>query len=220
MRETVKLKRARAQLILAQLKKDYPNAATELNYKTPFQLLVSTILSAQATDVSVNKATPALFDKYPDAKSMAKAEPEEIIPYIKTIGLYRNKAKSIIGSAKKLVALTGGELANDFDLLLSLPGVGRKTANVVLSNAFERPAIAVDTHVGRLARRLKFSKHDKPDKVEKDLERLFDKNDWVFLHHALILHGRRVCKARKPDCDNCSLVPYCPSSLAGPSYLS
>ena len=130
MRETVKLKRARAQLILAQLKKDYPNAATELNYKTPFQLLVSTILSAQATDVSVNKATPALFDKYPDAKSMAKAEPEEIIPYIKTIGLYRNKAKSIIGSAKKLVALTGGELANDFDLLLSLPGVGRKTANV------------------------------------------------------------------------------------------
>ena len=214
MRETAKIKRARAQLILTQLKKDYPNAATELNYKTPFQLLVSTILSAQATDVSVNKATPALFDKYPDAKSMAKAEPEEIIPYIKTIGLYRNKAKSIVGSAKKLVELSGGELANDFDLLLSLPGVGRKTANVVLSNAFERPAIAVDTHVGRLARRLKFSKYDNPDKVEKDLEILFDKDDWVFLHHALILHGRRVCKARKPACDNCSLAPYCPSSLA------
>ncbi len=213
MRETIKLKQARAEAILKELKTLYPNAATELNYKTPFELLISTILSAQATDVSVNAATPALFAKYPDAKALAHASPEEVIPYIKTIGLFRNKAKNIVAAAKKLVETTGGELPNDFDALLALPGVGRKTANVVLSNAFGRPAIAVDTHVGRLARRLKFSKHDNPDKVEKDLEKLFDKDEWVFLHHALILHGRRVCKARKPDCMNCSLVPYCPSNL-------
>ena len=213
MRETVKSKKARADTILKELKALYPNAATELNYKTPFELLISTILSAQATDVSVNAATPALFAKYPDAKALAQASPEEIIPYIKTIGLFRNKAKNIVAASKKLVETTGGELPNDFDALLALPGVGRKTANVVLSNAFGRPAIAVDTHVGRLARRLKFSKHDNPDKVEKDLEKLFSKNEWVFLHHALILHGRRVCKARKPDCENCRLKEYCPSAI-------
>jgi len=213
MRETVKMKKARAETILKELKTLYPNAATELNYKTPFELLISTILSAQATDVSVNAATPALFAQYPDALTLAKASPEEIIPYIKTIGLFRNKAKNIVASAQQLVETTGGKLPNDFDALLALPGVGRKTANVVLSNAFGRPAIAVDTHVGRLARRLKFSKHDNPDKVEKDLEKLFEKDEWVFLHHALILHGRRVCKARKPECINCGLVPYCPSSL-------
>jgi len=214
-RERVADKRNRAGRVLAELARDYPDAATELDFGTPFELLIATILSAQATDVSVNAATPALFAAYPDARRLAAATPKQIEPFIKTIGLFRMKAKNIVAAARQIVEHHAGEVPADFDALLALPGVGRKTANVVASNAFGRPGIAVDTHVGRLARRLKFSRHDDPDKVEHDLERLFPESHWTFLHHALILHGRRVCHARKPACDACTLAADCPAAGTG-----
>lgn len=210
-RERLADRHHRAEQVLATLTQSYPNAATELAFGTPFELLVATILSAQATDVSVNAATPALFATYPDAQALAAATPAKVEPFIKTIGLFRNKAKNIVAAARQLVEQHDGEVPDDFDALLALPGVGRKTANVVASNAFGRPAIAVDTHVGRLARRLKFSRHDDPNKVEKDLEALFPEDRWTFLHHSLILHGRRVCHARTPACSQCSLAAFCPS---------
>lgn len=211
-RESKLARQQRALKILAELEKLYPDATTELNHANPFELLISTILSAQATDVSVNAAAPALYKKYPDALVLSKATPEEVMPYIKTIGLYRNKAKNIIAASVQLVERFNGKVPNDFEAITSLPGVGRKTANVVLSNAFGRPAIAVDTHVGRLARRLGLSKHDNPDKVEIDLQKVFPVEQWIFAHHALILHGRRVCQARKPMCESCTLSALCPSS--------
>jgi endonuclease-3 len=210
-RERLADKRSRAERVLAELMRAYPDAATELDFRTPFELLIATILSAQATDVSVNAATPALFAAYPDARRLAAATPKQIEPLIKTIGLFRTKAKNIVAAAKQLVERHAGEVPNDFDALLDLPGVGRKTANVVASNAFGRPGIAVDTHVGRLARRLKFSRHDDPNKVEHDLESLFPESQWTFLHHALILHGRRICHARKPACEACPLAAECPA---------
>lgn len=213
-RERVRDKRARAERVLAELMRLYPDAATELAFSTPFELLISTILSAQATDVSVNAATPALFAAYPDAHALAAATPEAVEPYVKTIGLYRTKAKNVVKTAQALVEHHDGAVPEAFEALLALPGVGRKTANVVASNAFGRPGIAVDTHVGRLARRLRFSRHENPDKVEVDLETLFPEDRWIFLHHALILHGRRVCYARTPACDACSLAPDCPSARA------
>jgi len=214
-RERVADKRSRAGRVLAELVRAYPDAATELDFGTPFELLIATILSDQATDVSVNAATPALFAAYPDARHLAAATPKQIEPFIKTIGLFRMKAKNIVAAARQIVEHHAGEVPADFDALLALPGVGRKTANVVASNAFGRPGIAVDTHVGRLARRLKFSRHDDPDKVEHDLERLFPESHWTFLHHALILHGRRVCHARKPACDACTLAADCPAAGTG-----
>ena len=199
--------------MLRGLEELYPGAKTELEHATPFELLVATILSAQATDKSVNAATPALFARYPDASALAAAAPEAVEPLIKRIGLFKTKAKNLVATARRLVESYGGEVPDDFAALLTLPGVGRKTANVVLSNAFGRPAVAVDTHVGRLARRLGFSEHKNPDKVEEDLEEIFPRSRWIFLHHALILHGRRVCFARKPDCAGCALNALCPSSL-------
>lgn len=200
----------RAPLVLAALQELYPDAACELDFRTPFELLVATVLSAQATDVSVNAATPALFAAYPDAFALAQAEPEDIEPYIRRIGLYRAKAKNLAGLARLLVERHGGEVPNDFDAVVALPGAGRKTANVVLSNAYGYPAIAVDTHVGRLARRLGLSTQTNPDKVEADLEGLFPKDKWVYMHHGLILHGRRVCFARKPNCGACLMAEFCP----------
>lgn len=197
--------------MLGRLRKLYPDARTELDFASPFQLLVATMLSAQATDVSVNLATPALFRAYPDAQAMSRAEPEEIEPYIRTIGLFRTKARSLVVTARALVEGYGGEVPGTIDELTKLRGVGRKTANVVVSNAFGVPAIAVDTHVGRLARRLGFSQHLDPDKVEADLQDLFPPEQWVFLHHALILHGRRVCIARAPRCSECALCQVCPA---------
>jgi endonuclease-3 len=141
---------------------------------------------------------------------MAAASPEDVEPFVRSIGLYRTKARNVVAAARLLVERHGGEVPDDFEAVRALPGVGRKTANVVLSNAFGRPAIAVDTHVGRLARRLGFSGHDDPDRVEKDLEALFAPADWVFVHHALILHGRRVCAARRPACGACALLEVCP----------
>lgn len=202
--------KARAPLVLAGLSELYPDARCELDFRNPFELLVATVLSAQATDVSVNLATPALFARFPDAHAMSVAEPEEIEPLIRRIGLYRAKARNLAALARLLVERHGGEVPNDFDAVVALPGAGRKTANVVLSNAYGYPAIAVDTHVGRLARRLGLSAQTNPDKVEADLERLFPRERWVFMHHGLILHGRRVCFARKPACGACRLAGFCP----------
>ncbi|GHG22877.1 endonuclease III [Deinococcus indicus] len=196
--------------MLGALEALYPDARTELEFRTPFELLVATVLSAQATDVSVNAATPALFAAYPDAQAMSAAQPEDIEPFIRRIGLFRSKARNLAALARLLVERHGGEVPNDFAAVVALPGAGRKTANVVLSNAFGYPAIAVDTHVGRLARRLGLSVQTNPDRVEADLQKLFARGRWVFLHHALILHGRRVCAARKPACGACVMATFCP----------
>ncbi|WP_281166579.1 endonuclease III [Deinococcus aquatilis] len=202
--------KARAPQVLAAMQTLYPDARTELQFSSPFELLVATVLSAQATDVSVNAATPALFARYPDAQAMSLAEAADLEPLIRTIGLYRGKARNLAALARLLIERHGGEVPNDFEAVVALPGAGRKTANVVLSNAYGYPAIAVDTHVGRLARRLGLSTQTNPDKVEADLGRLFPRDRWVFLHHALILHGRRVCMARKPDCAACLMRDFCP----------
>lgn len=213
-RESLKNKRLRGERILAGLEQLYPDAGPELDFTNHFELLIAVILSAQATDVSVNLATPELFKAYPDPFAMAQATPEEIEPYIRTIGLYRNKAKHCVSTARMLAEQYNGELPRTMTELIKLPGVGRKTANVVLSAAYQVPAIAVDTHVGRLARRLGLSKETNPDKVEKDLQRVFPEETWIFLHHGLILHGRRVCTARNPDCAACVLAPDCPSAFS------
>jgi endonuclease III len=211
-RESQAARKLRAAAVLDGLRDLYPDAKTELDFVTPFQLVIATLLSAQATDVSVNAATPALFARYPTAEAMAAATPEEVEPFIKTIGLYRNKAKHAVAAARLIETRFGGEVPRTAEELVTLPGVGRKTANVVVANAYGIPAIAVDTHVGRLARRLGFSRHEDPDKVELDLQKLFPPEQWVFVHHALILHGRRVCLARKPACERCAVAALCPSS--------
>jgi endonuclease-3 len=210
-RESKRSRRERAGRILTELKRLYHDAESELDFETPFECLIATLLSAQATDVSVNLATPALFAAYPDAFALAAATPEEVEPYIRTIGLYRSKARNAVATARILVEAHGGEVPGTLEELIALPGVGRKTANVVLANAFGVPRIAVDTHVGRLARRLGFSKQTDPDKVEADLTQLLEPEEWIFAHHALIFHGRRVCHARKPNCAECTLCSMCPS---------
>lgn len=214
-KEGQKEKKARALAILKALKAAYPEAKTELRHNNPFQLLVATVLSAQATDKSVNEATPALFARFPDAKALAEATPEEVEPYIRRIGLYKTKARNLVALARRLVEAHGGEVPRDKKALMRLPGVGWKTATVVLGAAFGVPGIAVDTHVARLARRLCLSEAKSPEKIGADLERLFPREDWVFVHHALVLHGRYVCTARKPRCAACPLAPHCPSRQVG-----
>ncbi|MGQ9753183.1 MAG: endonuclease III [Thermaceae bacterium] len=210
-KEGWKTRHHRAQGVLQALKEAYPGARTELKHETPFQLLVATVLSAQATDKSVNAATPALFARFPDPFSLAQARPEEVEPYIKRIGLYKTKAKNLVALAQKLVEEHGGEVPKDKEALMRLPGVGWKTATVVLGAAFGVPGIAVDTHVTRVSRRLCFSQAKGPERIGRDLEALFPQEDWVFVHHALVLHGRYVCTARRPRCEACVLSPYCPS---------
>ena len=207
-------KKQRAGRILAVLEQLYPDAATELQHRNPFELLIATVLSAQATDASVNKATPALFKRYPDAFALAQATPEEVEPYIKSIGLYRSKAKNIVLLARRLVEQYGGEVPADKARLRALPGVGWKTATVVLGAAFGVPGIAVDTHLTRLAARLGLSGEKDPEKIGRDLEHLFPKEKWVFVHHALILFGRYRCTARRPDCQGCPLYQDCLSKGA------
>ncbi|AEV16839.1 MAG: endonuclease III [Thermus sp.] len=211
MEEAPERKRARALAILEALKAAYPGARTELRHENPFQLLVATVLSAQATDKSVNEATPALFARFPTPEALAAASPEAVEPYIRRIGLYKTKAKNLVALARRLVAEHGGEVPRDKKALMALPGVGWKTATVVLGAAFGVPGIAVDTHVARVSRRLGLSLAKRPEQVGAELEALFPKEDWVFLHHALVLHGRYVCTARKPRCRDCPLAPSCPS---------
>ncbi|HLE60954.1 MAG TPA: endonuclease III [Thermoanaerobaculaceae bacterium] len=206
-RATVK----RAAAIEAGLAAAYPDATCELDFRNPYELLVATILSAQCTDVRVNMVTPALFARLPDATALAGADQVELEGMIRTTGFYRNKAKSLVGMASAVVERHGGEIPARMDDLTKLPGVGRKTANVVLGTAFGMATgVVVDTHVARLAKRLGLSEETDPEKIEQDLMELFPPASWVALGHRLILHGRRVCKARKPACDQCSLAPFCP----------
>ncbi|WLT31999.1 endonuclease III [Geothrix sp. PMB-07] len=195
------------------LRAAYPDARCALDHQDPFQLVVATILSAQCTDARVNLTTPALFARFPDAASLANARVEEIEALIRSTGFYHNKAKNLLGLGQALMARHGGKVPSDPAELGALPGVGQKTANVVLANAFGVPALAVDTHIFRVARRLGLSKATTPEKVEADLCRLFPREDWIELHHQLIFHGRRVCDARRPDCAGCSLLDLCPTGL-------
>lgn len=198
------------------LAETYPNAHCELNFENPFQLLIATVLSAQTTDKRVNMTTPTLFAKYPAPDDLAMANPDELEEMLKPTGFFRAKAKSIIGLSAAITGRFGGEVPSRLDDLDSLPGVGRKTANVVLGNAFGVPGITVDTHFQRLARRFGWTTQTDPDKIERDVGALFPKSDWTLLSHHLIWHGRRVCHARRPACGACTLAALCPSFGTGP----
>lgn len=198
-----------ANRIYLELERLYPEVKSELDYQTNFQLLIAVVLSAQTTDVAVNKATPALFKKYPTAYELAKAAVADVHPYIKTIGLANTKSRNIIALSKKLVLEKDGEVPSDFDYLITLPGVGRKTANVVLGEAFRIPAIPVDTHVLRVANRLNLANSNNPLKVEQSLMLLYDESLWYHLHLRLIFFGRYFCKARNPNCNICSFQDIC-----------
>lgn len=187
----------------------FPNACCELNYTNSFEMLIATILSAQTTDISVNKVTPVLFEKYPTPYSLKDANVADVMEIIKSIGLYKNKAKNIIALANELVTKYQGNVIPDFNILVSLPGVGRKTANVVLAEVFNVPRIAVDTHVLRVANILKLSNSDNPLDVEKDLMELYDQNIWKDSHLKLLFFGRYMCKAQRPDCNNCPFRDNC-----------
>jgi len=203
----------RAAALLAALPLIYPDAHCELVHRNPLELLVATILSAQCTDKRVNMVTPALFEKFPNARALAAATQEEIEALVRTTGFYRNKAKHIREAARAIVEKHGGEVPADMVALTKLPGVGRKTANVVMGNAFGMDqGIVVDTHVGRLSRRLKLTRQEDPEKVESDLMQLIPRPVWTLWSHWLIFHGRRRCYARNPDCTQCELRNLCPSA--------
>jgi endonuclease-3 len=200
--------------ILKRLKKEFPEARTALAFSNPLELLISTILSAQCTDVRVNMVTPALFAKYPTVKHFARAEQQELELDIKSTGFYHNKAKNIIGAAQTIVEKFGGIVPQTMEELLELPGVGRKTANCVLGGAFGiQSGIVVDTHVLRLSKRLGLTNEDNPEKVEQDLLKIVPKKDWYLFSNLLILHGRKTCNARKPLCGTCMLADICPSYI-------
>jgi endonuclease-3 len=210
-------KKKRAREVLAGLHKLYPEADCALTHEDPLQLLIATILSAQSTDVTVNKVTPVLFQRYPTARDLAEAPPAEVERIVHSSGFFRQKTKSIQGACRKIVEEFGGKVPDTLEQLVTLPGVARKTANVVLGTAFgKNEGIVVDTHVGRLATRLglTWTSKDGKDavKIERDLIGLFPQDEWTFLGHALIWHGRRVCFARKPNCPGCTLERHCPSA--------
>ena len=199
---------------LARLARQHPTAACELVHRSPFELILTVVLSAQTTDVGVNKATPKLFARYPDARSLAAADPEDVEPYVATLGFFRSKAKSIVGLARGLVERHGGEVPQTLPELVKLPGVGRKTANVVLGVLWNKPeGVVVDTHVLRLAQRLGWSKKTDPEKVEADLCKILPRQEWDHTGHVLIFHGRRCCHALKPQCGDCSVSDVCPSAF-------
>jgi len=204
---------APASEVTARLKAEYPDARTELDWSNPLELLVATILSAQTTDVQVNRMTEDLFAKYRSAKDYADAAPEALAEDIRPTGFYRNKTRSLQGMARALVEEHGGEVPRTMTELVALPGVGRKTANVVLGNAFgANEGIVVDTHVRRVSGRLGLTRNQDPVKIEQDLMGSVPEEDWTIFSHLLILHGRRTCKARKPDCPDCILNDICPSA--------
>lgn len=202
--------RSRARRIVRLLSQLYPDAHCALEYETPLQLLIATILSAQCTDVRVNLVTPSLFTRYRDVSSFAEAVPSELETAIQSTGFFRNKARNIIECCKRIMAEHGGNVPSKMELLVHLPGVGRKTANVLLGNAFDTPGITVDTHVGRLSRRMGLTVEEDPQKVEQDLMRLIPKKEWTKFSHRMIFHGRQVCHSRKPNCDQCTLAKVCP----------
>jgi endonuclease-3 len=200
----------RVQEILKRLDATYPDVTCALTHRNAWELLVATILSAQCTDERVNKTTPDLFRKYPTPQSLAKMQPEQIEPDIKSTGFFRNKAKSIVGAARKLVEEFGGEVPAKMDKLLTLPGVARKTANVVLGTWFgKNEGVVVDTHVYRISRRLELTKHDAPEKIEQDLMQIIPRERWTAFAHQVIWHGRKLCVARMPKCVECPLENIC-----------
>ncbi|MDQ0992130.1 endonuclease III [Streptomyces sp. V3I7] len=201
----------RARRINRELAEVYPYAHPELDFDNPFQLLVATVLSAQTTDLRVNQTTPALFAKYPTPEDLAAANPEEVEEILRPCGFFRAKTRSVIGLSKALVEEFGGEVPGRLEDLVKLPGVGRKTAFVVLGNAFGRPGITVDTHFQRLVRRWQWTDATDPDKIEAAVGSLFPKSDWTDLSHHVIWHGRRICHARKPACGACPIAPLCPA---------
>jgi len=212
-RETVAQRRERAAEILQRLDDEYPEAKTALDFGSPYELLAATILSAQCTDERVNKVTPALFRRFPTARDLAGAKPSEIEDLIRSTGFFRNKTKSLLGMANAVADRHDGEIPDTMDELVNLPGVGRKTANVVLGNAFGKDeGVVVDTHVGRLSRRLGLTREDDPVRVERDLMKLFPPESWTGLAHVLIFHGRAICRAQRPRCPDCVLSDICPSS--------
>jgi len=218
MAKKLKIKVVRAQAaerfkqIWPILTKTYPEAKTALRFKNPLELLIATILSAQCTDVRVNMVTKDLFKKYKSTVDWAKADIKQIESDIKSTGFYHNKAINIKNASATIQNQYGGKVPDKMEELVKLPGVGRKTANVVLGNAFGKPAIACDTHVIRLSRRLGLSENSDPVKLEFDLAEIVPKANWTIFSHTLILHGRNICKARKPDCYNCPISKYCPSA--------
>lgn len=209
-RETVKEKKERAVRILDALRKEYPEAQCALDHVNVYQLLVAVTLSAQTTDVSVNKVTPELFAKYPDPEAMSAANPEDVAEIIRTIGLYKTKSKRIIDQAAAIVKDFGGEVPEDDDLLVKLPGVGRKTANVVMAEGFGHQRIAVDTHVFRVSNRMGLVRADDVVKTEEQLKKTLPESRWTEAHHSLIFHGRYCCHARKPECEGCVISGDCP----------
>ena len=209
--------RRRARKILSVLGETYPDAHCELDFGTPLGLLVATILSAQCTDQRVNKVTPALFARYPDAASYASADRADLEALVTSTGFFRQKAKTLQSLGQQLCDRFGGEVPGRLEDLVTLPGVGRKTANVVLGDAFGVPGITVDTHLGRLARRFGWSTNTDPEKVEADLMALFPKKDWTLMSHRVIWHGRRRCHARRPACGACPVARWCPAFGEGPT---
>ncbi|MEU1197457.1 endonuclease III [Streptomyces sp. NPDC005813] len=201
----------RARRIDRELAEVYPYAHPELDFENPFQLIVATVLSAQTTDLRVNQTTPALFAKYPTPEDLAAADPEEVEEILRPTGFFRAKTKSVIGLSKALRDEFGGEVPGRLEDLVKLPGVGRKTAFVVLGNAFGRPGITVDTHFQRLVRRWQWTDETDPDKIEAAVGSLFPKSEWTMLSHHVIFHGRRICHARKPACGACPIAPLCPA---------
>lgn len=202
----------RIREVLRILKATYPDAKCALDFRNPYELLVATILSAQCTDKRVNQVTPALFKRYPTPAAMAAADEGELIELIRSTGFFRNKARSLLAACQDIMMVHGGEVPGTLDALVKLHGVGRKTANVVLGNAFGVPGITVDTHLGRVARRLGLTAQDDPVKVERDLMGIVPERDWTAFSHQMIHHGRALCAARKPKCEACPLAPVCPSA--------
>ncbi|MDV2477480.1 endonuclease III [Rhodococcus zopfii] len=207
----------RARRMNRQLAEAFPHVYCELDFTTPLELAVATILSAQCTDVRVNQVTPALFARYPDARAYAEAERTELEEYIRSTGFYRNKANSLIGLGQALLERFDGEIPGRMKDLVTLPGIGRKTANVILGNAFAVPGITVDTHFARLVNRWKWTDETDPVKVEHAVGALIERKEWTLLSHRVIFHGRRVCHARKPACGVCVLAKDCPSYGIGPT---
>lgn len=211
----MKSRKTYAKEVLNRLKLNYPDVHCALTHKSPFELLVATILSAQCTDKRVNMITPELFRRFPDAESMAAAPIAEVEELIRTAGVFRNKSKNIKLASSKIVEDFGSNVPDTMENLLKLPGVGRKTANVILGNAFSKNVgVVVDTHVKRLSNRLGFADESDPDKIEKDLMKIIPRDDWALFAHLMIRHGRMICNARNPDCPNCFLKDICPSSTA------
>jgi endonuclease III len=212
-RESKASRAERARAILDRLKREYPDASCALHHGDAYQLLVATILSAQCTDARVNMVTPGFFARYPSPEALARADRGEVEEMIRSTGFFRNKSRSLIGMAQALVADHGGEVPRTMEELRVLPGVGRKTANVVLGNAYGiNEGVTVDTHVTRLSRLLGLTRHADPVKIEQDLMPLFPREEWALLSHLLIFHGRQVCIARRPRCPACALADLCPSA--------